>query len=91
VKDRVTGDNLCILGLRFSEDRAVPDARWARYAEEFGDHFIGVDIDSSPGNPHGIKRTAHSVLTEHLVDEPGHPTRDGLDRVLAFFRERLAA
>jgi hypothetical protein len=23
------------------------------------------------------------------VDEPGHPTRDALDRVLAFFAERL--
>jgi dienelactone hydrolase len=91
VKDRVANDNLCILGLRFSEDRAVPDARWERYTKEFGDRFIGVDIDSSSGNPHGIKRTAHSVLTEHLVDEPGHPTRDGLDRVIAFFRERLAA
>ena len=53
-------------------------------------HPIGVDINSSSGNPHGIKRTSHSVLTEHLVDEPGHPTRDGLDRVIAFFRERLA-
>ncbi len=91
VKDRVANDNLCILGLRFSEDRAVPDARWARYTAEFGDRFIGVDIDSSSGNPHGIKRTSHSVLTEHLVDEPGHPTRDGLDRVLAFFRERLVS
>ena len=29
-----------------------------------------------------------SPLTE-LVDEPGHPTRDALDRVLAFYRERL--
>jgi hypothetical protein len=29
------------------------------------------------------------VLTEHLVDEPGHPTRDALDRVLAFFRDHL--
>jgi dienelactone hydrolase len=91
VKHRVADDNLCILGLRFSKDRAVPDARWKRYTEEFGDHFIGVDIDSSPGNPHGIKKSSHSVLTEHLVDEPGHPTRDGLDRVLAFFRERLTA
>jgi dienelactone hydrolase len=89
VKDRVEHDNLCVLGLRFSEDRAVPDARWKRYTQEFGDHFIGVDIDSSSGNPHGIKRNSHSVLTEHLVDEPGHPTRDGLDRVIAFFRERL--
>jgi dienelactone hydrolase len=89
VKERVTNDDLCVLGLRFSKDMAVPDARWARYREELGDNFIGVDIDSSPGNPHGIKRTAHSVLTEHFVDQPGHPTKDALDRVLAFLREKL--
>jgi len=91
VKHRATNDGLCVLGLRFSDDRAVPDARWARYKQELGDNFIGVEIDSSPGNPHGIKRTAHSVLTEHLVDEPGHPTKDALDRVIAFFREKLTA
>ena len=32
---------------------------------------------------------AHSVLTEHLVDEPGHPTHDALDRCSTFFRDRL--
>jgi dienelactone hydrolase len=89
VKERVANDDLCVLGLRFSKDRAVPDARWARYREELGDNFIGVDIDSSAGNPHGIKRIAHSVLTEHFVDQPGHPTKDALDRVLAFLREKL--
>jgi dienelactone hydrolase len=91
VKDRARNDGLCVLGLRFSEDRAVPDARWARYKQELGDNFIGVEIDSSPGNPQGIKRSAHSVLTEHLVDEPGQPTKDALDRVIAFFREKLTA
>ena len=91
VKSRVANQHLCLLGLRFSEDRAVPDARWARYKSEFGDNFMAVEIDSSSGNPHGIKKSAHSVLTEHLVDEPGHPTRDALDRVLGFFRDRLAS
>ena len=91
VKDRVANENLCVLGLRFSKDRAVPDARWARYNEELGDKFIAVEIDSSPGNPNGIKKSAHSVLTEELVDQPGHPTKDALDRVLAFFRDRLTA
>jgi dienelactone hydrolase len=90
VKERVARDDLCVLGLRFSEDRAVPDARWARYKQELGDNFFGVDIDSSAGNPHGIKRTAHSVLTEHFVDQQGHPTRDALDRVIAFLRDKLA-
>ncbi len=90
MKDRVANENLCVLGLRFSKDRAVPDARWAHYKQELGDNFIGVEIDSSPGNPNGIKKNSHSVLTEHLVDQPGHPTKDALDRVLAFLRERLA-
>jgi dienelactone hydrolase len=91
VKDRVANEDLCVLGLRFTKDRAVPDARWARYKAELGDNFIGVEIDSSPGNPHGIKKAAHSVLTEELVDQAGHPTKDALDRVLAFLRDRLQA
>jgi len=89
VKERVANDDLCVLGLRFTKDRAVPDARWARYKAELGDNFIGVEIDSFPGNPHGIKKAAHSVLTEELVDQAGHPTKDALDRVLAFLRDRL--
>jgi len=32
---------------------------------------------------------AHSVLTEELVDEDGHPTKQALERVLGFFEERL--
>jgi dienelactone hydrolase len=80
---------VCLLGLRFTEDRAVPAARFDTLRQALGDAFIGVEIDSSKGNPHGIPRTAHSVLTQHFVDEPGHPTREALDRVLAFFRERL--
>jgi len=82
-------DGTCLLGLRFTEDRAVPSARFATLKRELGDRFIAVEIDSSPNNPHGIPRGAHSVLTEHFVDEPGHPTRDALDRVLTLFRDRL--
>jgi dienelactone hydrolase len=79
----------CVMGLRFTHDPAVPRARFDRLREELGDKFIAVEIDSSPGNPHGIPRSAHSVLTVHLVDEPGHPTRVALDQVIAFFRDRL--
>lgn len=80
-----------VLGLRFTCDRLVPAERFARLRDELGDAFVGVEIDSSPGNPFGIPKDAHSVLTEHLVDEPGHPTRDALDRVLELFRSRLLA
>jgi dienelactone hydrolase len=78
-----------LMGLRFTGDPFVPAERFARLREELGDRFLSVEIDSSPGNQWGFPRVAHSVLTEHLVDEPGNPTRDALDGVLAFFAERL--
>jgi hypothetical protein len=81
--------DLCVLGLRFTGDRLVPEERFAHLREALGDRFVGVEIDSSKGNPHGNPRIAHSVLTEHLVDEPGHPTRDALEQVLELFRSRL--
>lgn len=88
VKERAA-QGACVLGLRFTADRLSPPDRFDTLRRELGDRFIAVEIDSGKGNPHGIKRTAHSVLTLDLVDEPGHPTRAALDRVLEFFRERL--
>ncbi len=90
VKERATA-GACLMGLRFSEDPAVPAARFDTLRRELGDSFLAVEIDSSKGNPDGIKRRAHSVLTLDLVDEPGHPTRAALDGVLAFFEKRLRA
>ena len=84
-----TSEGLCVLGLRFSRDRGSPPQRFARLRRELGDNFEAIVIDSSPGNPHGIRRNAHSVLTLELVDTPGHPTRAALDRVMAFLAERL--
>lgn len=89
IKRRIA-EGACVMGLRFTGDRLVPQARFGRLREELGDGFIAIEIDSRPGNPHGIPRLAHSVLSADFVDTPGHPTRDALDRVLAFFRERLA-
>jgi dienelactone hydrolase len=88
VKERVA-QGACVLGLRFSGDSFVPEERFQRLRDELGDGFVAVEIDSSQDNPYGIPRNAHSVLTEHLVDEPGHPTRDALEKVLDLFRERL--
>lgn len=89
-KQRAEKEGCGVLGLRFTHDPMCPAARFATLRREFGERFEGIEIDSGPGNPHGIKRTAHSVLTTELVDEEGHPTRAALDRVLGFFRERLA-
>ena len=90
VKQRCADEeDLCVLGLRFTGDRFVPAERFARLRQELGDSFIGVELDSSPGNPHGHPRAAHSVLTEHLDDREGTPTRAALDQVLDLFRSRL--
>ncbi len=88
VKERCD-DGVCVLGLRFTGDRLSPRDRFQRLQDELGDAFLPVEIDSSPGNPHGIGKAAHSVLTSELVDEPGHPTREALDKVLDLFRDRL--
>lgn len=88
VKKRV-GAGCPVLGMRFTADPMCPGERFERLREELGDGFEAIEIDSSPGNPHGIPRSAHSVVTKDLVDEAGHPTRQALERVLAFFAERL--
>jgi dienelactone hydrolase len=78
-----------ILGMRFTNDPLCPPERFERLRKEFGEGFTGIEIDSSPGNPYGNPPNAHSVVTTHLVDKEGHPTREALDAVLALFRRRL--
>jgi dienelactone hydrolase len=83
-------EDLCVLAMRFTGDPAVPAARFDHLREVFGDRLIAIEIENRKGrNPHNFPRAAHSVVTEHLVDEPGNPTKEALDQVLAFFEERL--
>ncbi len=88
VKERVAG-GIGVLGLRFSHDRVCPGQRFSTLKRELGDGFEAIEINSGPGNPHGISKMAHAVLTLDLVDEEGHPTRRALERVIAFLQERL--
>ena len=88
VKER-TAAGTCLLGLRFTHDPLCFPQRFETLRRELGDRFIAVEIDSAPGNPYGHPKQAHSVLTDHLIDEPGTPTRAALDQTLSFFREQL--
>jgi dienelactone hydrolase len=88
VKERVKG-GCPVLGMRFTGDPLCPGERFEALRRELGAGFEAIEIDSSPGNRFGIKRLAHSVVTEDLVDREGHPTRAALERVLALFHERL--
>jgi dienelactone hydrolase len=88
VKER-TAAGTCLLGLRFTNDPFCYEQRFETLRRELGDAFIAVEIDSAPGNPYGHPKSAHSVLTEHLVDTQGTPTRAALDQTLTSFREKL--
>jgi dienelactone hydrolase len=81
-------NGLQVLGLRFCGDRFVPAERFEYLREQLGDAFVAVELDDADANPEAAL-APHSCLTEHLVDEPGQPTRVALDQVLELFRSRL--
>jgi len=86
---RTTDANLCVLGLRFSEDNVAGRERFATLRARLGDAFEVIELDSSPGNIGGFKKSAHSVLTAEVRDIPGNQALAARDRVVAFLRERL--
>ncbi|GAA4107803.1 dienelactone hydrolase family protein [Knoellia locipacati] len=79
---------LTVLGLRFEGDRLAPPERFAFLDRVLGDGFVAIPLPDGSANPDGVM-APHSTLTEHLVDVPGEPTREALDRVLDLFRTRL--
>ncbi|MFN2425183.1 MAG: dienelactone hydrolase family protein [Candidatus Binatia bacterium] len=88
VKERCAkGDK--VLGLRFRGDPASPGARFETLRRELGAGFEAIELDDACANPNAPMSTPHSVLTEHLIDRDGEPTKEAARRVIAFFRERL--
>jgi dienelactone hydrolase len=89
VDERVRSEGLCLLGLRFSEDKASPADRFTALGKAFGAGWRAIPLNSKPGNPDGINKREHSVLTSADVEKPGHPTHEARAEVTAFLRERL--
>ncbi|MEZ5295876.1 MAG: dienelactone hydrolase family protein [Ilumatobacteraceae bacterium] len=77
-----------VIGLRFTGDRLVPGERFEFLRRELGDAFVAIELPDRSANPDALM-SPHSVLTEHLIDADGEPTREALDRVLELFRSRL--
>lgn len=88
VKQRCAAEGLQVLGLRFKGDRFVPGERFQFLREQLGDAFVAVELEDADANPEA-QMAPHSVLTHHLIDEPGQPTRAALDQVLELFRAKL--
>jgi hypothetical protein len=64
----------------------VPDARFDSYKAAFGNRFEAIELDAKDAAP--ASNPPHSVLTIHLDDRPGTPTKLAEERVIQFFRER---
>jgi dienelactone hydrolase len=88
VKTRLEKEDLTVLAYRFDGDRFCRAERFAAYEAALGDRFQGrvlADEDALSGTP----VRPHSVVTLHLVDEAGEPTRQAVDEILSFFALRL--
>ncbi|SIR81476.1 dienelactone hydrolase family protein [Williamsia sterculiae] len=87
VKQRCAA-GLQVKGVRFSGDRMCPRSRFRFLRDQLGDAFLATEVPNSAANKN-VPVPPHSPMTLHLVDEPGEPTREALDEVLAFFVDRL--
>ncbi len=85
-KRRFETEDLSLLGLRYKSDEFVPDARFARYKQEFGDRFEAIELEDKDARP-DTGMAPHSVLTIHLPESG--PGKEAEDRTIAFFARRL--
>jgi dienelactone hydrolase len=90
VKARLEREDLDVLAYRFEGDPLCTGARFAAYEAALGDRFRGRVLPDSAADPAGVKlMRPHSVVTLHLIDRAGEPTRAAVDEILAFFARRL--
>jgi hypothetical protein len=81
-------EDLTVLAYRFAGDPMCKAAKFEAYEAALGDRFVGRTLADSAANPGGPS-TPHSVMTLHLIDEEGQPTRAALDEILEFYQQRL--
>lgn len=75
-----------LLAFRFDKDPFCPAEKMEAYQDIFGEAFEYHELPSDQ-QPPGVG--CHAVFTAHFVDKDGHPTRKALDRLIAFYREKL--
>lgn len=92
---RCDRERLTVLAYRFDGDRFCTAERFAAYATALGERFVARVLPDAAANPvcapffeHAVA-SPHSVVTAHLIDEAGQPTRVARDEILAFLAWRL--
>jgi dienelactone hydrolase len=89
VKARMDKEDLTVLAYRFAGDSFCKAARFAAYEAALGDRFVPTVLDDKDAAPGALMKNPHSVVTQHLIDKAGEPTRQAVDDILAFFVRRL--
>ncbi|QDE81551.1 MULTISPECIES: dienelactone hydrolase family protein [Myxococcus] len=95
VKERLERDDLTVLAYRFEGDRFCTAQRFQAYSAALGARFVPRVLPASAANPTPppffaeVVGCPHSVVTAHLIDAEGEPTRAARDEILAFFAQRL--
>jgi dienelactone hydrolase len=88
VRERMEREDLTVLAYRFEGDPFCRAERFAAYQEALGDRFVGRVLPDSAA-AQGTPMKPHSVVTLHLIDRDGEPTRQAVDEILGFFAKRL--
>jgi dienelactone hydrolase len=91
VKARMDKEDLTVLAYRFAGDAFCRAERFAAYQEALGDRFVGRVLEDGCAHPSAPMKNPHSVVTNHLIDAEGEPTRQAVEEILGFFRTRLVA
>lgn len=89
VKNRLENEDLVVLGYRFERDGFCRQERFDAYQKALGERFEAHVLPNECAAT-GAPIAPHSVVTIHLVDREGEPTRQAVDQILEFFEDRLA-
>jgi dienelactone hydrolase len=95
VRARLEREDLTVLAYRFEGDRYCTAQRFAAYSAALGKRFVARVLPDAAANPSpppffaDVIGCPHSVVTAHLIDAAGEPTREARDEILTFFRSRL--
>ncbi len=89
VRARLEAEDLTIKAYRFEGDPHCRAARFAAFKAAFGDRFEGEVLPDSAAKPDTFRKHPHSVVTSHLINKTGSLTRQKVDEIIGFFKQRL--
>lgn len=89
LRARIDDGALRLQGYRFVGDTISPCERMRKLTAALGPGFDARCLPNGAANPAVSKPRHHSVVTLHLIDEEGEPTREARDRIVAFLDWRL--